>query len=323
MSTKQSLEKLIDFPPSRYVLGRPSIADLFPPKRRCGIYILHFTDGWYYVGQAIDVTRRYSQHCQNHDDIERISFKPFSAQNLNAHEQRVIAELERNGYKLRNVALVSIPHWESDFDALMSPNEQSEWLSNLNISNVKGKRVDHPELRQRYRKKFQRLEKLPFYQDIAQILREYVHKCIPSVVEGEMSFWCCTCLPHYNDPTVKIYSRINIYWQEVFTAFLVHGHGQPYFSFHLAHSLLTTQFGPRLSGLKTRYRSLEVTDHYYNPGGRDQCNLVIGGISETRRLLNDVSVLPAIREFNLRLSKKGACVFSRYHCLDLADKLIG
>lgn len=320
MSTEQSLAKLIRFPPARYVLGRPSIADLFPPKRRCGIYVLHFTDGWYYVGQAIDVTRRYAQHRQNHHDIERISFKSYSAKNLNKYEQTIIAELEENGYKLRNVALVSMPHWDSDFDALMSPREQREWLSNLNLLNARGERADNPELRQRYRNKFQQLEKLPLYQDVVQILREYVHKCIPSVVEGEMSFWCCTCLPHYNDPTVKIYSRINIYWQEVFSAYL--HHGQPYFSFHLARSPLTTSFGPHLFGLKIRYRSLKVTDHYYKPGGHDQCNLVIGSITETKRLLNDVKVLPAIREFNLRLSKKGANVFSRYHCLDLADRLI-
>jgi len=35
------------------------------------------------------------------------------------------------------------------------------------------------------------------------------------------------------------------------------------------------------------------------------------------------SVQTAIRHFNHRLMKKGACNFARHHCLDLADEVVG
>jgi MOSC domain-containing protein YiiM len=52
-----------------HVQGRASIADLFPQGKRCGLYILYFLDGEIYAGQALDVTRRYVQHCKVHCDI--------------------------------------------------------------------------------------------------------------------------------------------------------------------------------------------------------------------------------------------------------------
>jgi hypothetical protein len=50
------------FSPWKYVQGRTSIADSFKPRRRCGIYVLRFSNEEFYVGQAVDVTIRYAQH---------------------------------------------------------------------------------------------------------------------------------------------------------------------------------------------------------------------------------------------------------------------
>jgi hypothetical protein len=59
----------------KYVQGRASIADLFKPHRRCGIYVLRFSNEEFYAGQAVDVTRRYAQHRKTHGDIEQMAFK--------------------------------------------------------------------------------------------------------------------------------------------------------------------------------------------------------------------------------------------------------
>ena len=121
------LEKL-GFPASRYVRGRASIADMFRPGKRCGIYLLHCSNAEYYAGQAADVTRRYVQHRKTHADIERISFKRVRRDRLDIEERRVIWALEEAGIYLRNIALTSIPHGASDFDLIMSPEEQERWL---------------------------------------------------------------------------------------------------------------------------------------------------------------------------------------------------
>ena len=60
----------LGFPTPTDVRGRRSIADLLPKSRdRCGIYLLAFSDGTFYIGQALDVVRRFSQHRKQHDNI--------------------------------------------------------------------------------------------------------------------------------------------------------------------------------------------------------------------------------------------------------------
>jgi integrative and conjugative element protein (TIGR02256 family) len=47
-----------------------SIARLLrSPRRRCDVYVLHFANGEYYVGQTVDITRRFVQHRKRHRDI--------------------------------------------------------------------------------------------------------------------------------------------------------------------------------------------------------------------------------------------------------------
>ena len=41
-----------------FVRDRISVADLFKPNRRCGLYALHFANADGYVGMSIDVVRR-------------------------------------------------------------------------------------------------------------------------------------------------------------------------------------------------------------------------------------------------------------------------
>lgn len=38
--------------------------------------------------------------------------------------------------------------------------------------------------------------------------------------------------------------------------------------------------------------------------------------------LDDALMLASIKEFNLRLMRKGGCIFNRYHCFDLADQAL-
>ncbi len=120
MLTSKSLVQDSYFNVTHYVENRASIADLFKPGKRCGIYILYFTTGEYYIGQAVDVTRRYIQHSKNHADIQQISFRQVNPLLLNEVERETIGAFERQGYQLRNIALTSIPKGESDFDFIMS-----------------------------------------------------------------------------------------------------------------------------------------------------------------------------------------------------------
>jgi hypothetical protein len=312
--------RALGFSETHRVEGRASIADLFPAQKRCGIYLLQFSSGEIYIGQALDVARRYVQHVKTHGDIEKISFKRLKRNTLDEHERVAIWALEKEGFKLRNISLTSIPKGESDFDLVMPPKRQQKWLEDLHYSTRGGQRVNNSELRRKYAKRFHRFEQMTYASGVIEVLRKYVRTGIPAIRRGEISFWSCSCLPLYSKPQVRIYSRVNVYWQEVFTAYTFED--ELYFSWHLARSPLEASFGKSLSRLEKRHPDLLIDEHYYESGGKDQIKLVIQGIDAALRIIEDIDIRRAVRLFNSRLMKKGPCVFNRYHYMDLADAII-
>src|SRR5215208_2714028 len=113
------------------VRGRRSIADLLPKSRnRCGVYLLEFADGLFYIGQALDVVRRFSQHRKLHDDIVRWSFRPVKRRNLDSVELELIHRAPSLGLKLTNKVGPSDIVGETDLDELLAPDEQELWRAN-------------------------------------------------------------------------------------------------------------------------------------------------------------------------------------------------
>src|SRR5205823_5879072 len=150
------------------------------PGARRGIYVLRFRTEEIYAGQAIDVTRRYVQHCKFHDDIVAMTFREVTVGGLNEHERKVIWELEQHGLQLRNITFTSIPKGESDFDLVMSAEEQQAWLSDVTTYFDGPDRVVDAELRRKYLRKFNRFE-VASHSDVAvRVLRRYVRVGIPA-----------------------------------------------------------------------------------------------------------------------------------------------
>src|SRR5215208_5348152 len=103
------------------VRGRRSIADLLPKSRnRCGVYLLEFADGLFYIGQARDVVRRFSQHRKLHDDIVRWGFRAVKRRNLDAVERELIHRAPSLGLTLTNKVHVSHIVGETDLDELLA-----------------------------------------------------------------------------------------------------------------------------------------------------------------------------------------------------------
>lgn len=241
----------MDFSEPIYVVGRASIADLFKPKHRCGIYVLHFANGDFYVGQAVDVTRRFVQHRKIHTDIEKIAFKRVARSMLSEEEHSAIWRLERNDWPLRNIRLTSFLRGESDFDLIMSPEDQARWLEDLSYVDLEGDRAVNPTLRSKYTTRYhQRFKRMPHADAVIDVLRSYVRGGIPAIRRGEISFWACSCLPARD-----MYLRININWQEVLT--ILEADNEVHFSLHLALSPLDP--GKALSELFHTYPKLALT----------------------------------------------------------------
>ena len=143
-----------EFPEFVWVYCRPTVADLFKPDKRCGIYILRFRNNQFYVGQAVDVIRRFVQHAKVHDDIQEISFKTFPPTELNRIEQELIKLLESKKVKLRNINLTSIPKGETDLDFIIPFDEQQLWLQSNQTSKLNEHKLNQPTYKKNIQESF-------------------------------------------------------------------------------------------------------------------------------------------------------------------------
>lgn len=309
-----------------YAKGMPSIAGQFTRSNRCGIYILHFENGEYYVGLATDVVKRYAQHRQDHTDIEFVSFKEIPKTKLPAIEKETVYKLEDLKKTLRNINIVSIIIGETDLDLLVSKEDQEKWVNyELPFESLNTDRLEYPELRKKYTKKYEKLKSNQFFERCCTILQHYIHYTTPYPRRTEYVFWCCSCLPATDNALI----RVNIYWQETLNIFEEEfnyeedgsekaGKGLA-ISVWLSKSKLFEKYSG--SELIEKYKTLTIGNVVYESGGRDQQQIIISDI-EFLDFLYDKPISDAIKDFNLRLMRKGGCVFNRYHCFDLADEAV-
>ena len=150
--------------------GQTSVADLHPPKERCGIYVLGFANGERYVGQAVEVVRRFAQHRKTHDDITHMTFKRVNAADLDQVERHHIHTLEGQGLRLRNIVHMSVVQGERDLDLVVTPEEQEDWLTG-DVANLQdtGRQVENQDLRRRYQRRFAEFHQQPQAEDALSV----------------------------------------------------------------------------------------------------------------------------------------------------------
>lgn len=202
------------FKKTHNVAGRYSVADLFKPDERCGIYILGFDNGQFYVGLTTDFVRRYTQHRKVHSDIQTVFFKKTGIGRLVEEEKKTAQTLQNEGFSLRNIQLVSIVEGETDFDLILPLEAQDRFLNDLNFNSFEGQKFVIEEQRIKYSNNFERLKNQPFFSNFIRAASHYVEVGIPIPLKSEYSFWCISCLA--SDLPI---SRININWQEVCSFF--------------------------------------------------------------------------------------------------------
>lgn len=304
----------------RKVATRHSIADIFPINKRCGIYVLRYTDGMYYVGQSVDVAKRFLQHKKKCGDIEQIAFKKVSKNNLDLEEKKYIASLE-NLVSIRNINNTTLPELaDSELDNIISAEKQMAWLESPLSPIESFSRVQDEILRSKTIQRCEELLKDKNFKDyVLPVMRQYVRKCIPEPYLTELTFWGCSCLPPYNNSYIKIYSRINVRFQEVFTAFFDKKIKSECFSFHVCKSYLGEQ---AINKLYDEISTFDCGDHIYETGGYDQIWVGVASMEDALLLLQDKNFLMAAKKFNLARFKVGAQPWASYHSPALADYLL-
>jgi hypothetical protein len=236
MNTISDLLEELGFLQTFDVLSKSNLSDFFTSQNRWGIYVLHFQDGSCYVGQSIDVDQRFRTHRRDWTvPILSVSFKSVNAYDLTLEENITIENFKKlrkslpkgQQFRIRNIKVNEYQRGEADFDFIMPPEKQDVWINDLAKIDIYGERSQFADLRAQYADKFKhKFMRKPFAQDVLEVMHAYAQATIPAMLQTEAVFWAASFLP-----STHIYSRINIFWQEVFTAW---ANNDLRFSFHTA-----------------------------------------------------------------------------------------
>lgn len=299
------------------ITSQDNLRTLIDREARCGIYVLHFATGEFYVGQAIDVARRFLDHRKNHPDICRVSFKSVDREDLDDAEVEAITRFERAGFLLRNISLTSVVQGERELDALIPRERQERWLHDLEDPSFGGYRHDLGDLRRKYERRFARFAELPNAEEISQVLRAYIWMTIPDPIATELDFWSVSCLPPTSGGTLR--ARVNIFKQEV-AAFWDY-EGVFCFEWQVARSLLERKYFGKWSTFRLHFQGVGLVYpwHFYPSGGADQMRIGVYSSKRAHDILKRSAIIRAMRTLNLRLMRRGPTWNNRFHCPQLAD----
>ena len=231
----------------------------------------------------------------------------------------------------------------SSFNALMAPRDQERFLVDPSYVDADGERVDDFPLRVKYGVRYTSIQKMPRYEDCVAVTRAYVRACIPAFVRSEQAYWNVTGRPGGKWAVL----RVNMNWQINYDVFTDWQGGYVYRVF-LWREYLDSLFGgqvdrhyePRPAVPFSIYDRQEPeeplrltlsTGHTLAcdwlksglvAGGVDQIILRVFSRDDALALLDDPQMIRAARIFALNLARMGKTPFGRYHCFDLADRLV-
>ncbi len=313
---ENSFDKHID------VTHRHSISDAIKDADSCGIYILDFADGTYYVGQAVDVRRRFLQHKKNFDDIVAVHFRHVNKQDLDTVERDMIAKLEVIA-KVRNIRYASMPDISnSDLDELISRETQDAWLANNDtpITFIR-KRVVDDDLRQKYESKYRKVtENREFIKYCIPVLKKYVSKCIIEPYLTELTYWGSSAVNSCRNKCI-VFTRINVRFQEVFTLGYHYLKKIPVYSWHVALSPFMDKETDQYN-FEPIPKTIYLGEDFYPSGGEDQFLVEAYSLDDALDLLDNPVFLTAAKSFNLACLRKGAQPYAKYHCSQIADLIL-
>jgi hypothetical protein len=313
------------FPALETITSLQSVAHLFgSTKKRCGIYFLAFQSGLFYVGQAVDVVRRFSQHRRNHDDIVGFSFIPVPKPDLDNTERTLIFKAETLGLKITNAVHVTSILGNTDFDLIFPEEEQANWLnSSLRAieANQSAPKIVLPEAQQiRFSKQFKRLNEHPLGGSALKLLTHYVQSCIPAPRQTEYSFWAVSCMPSGNSDWPRLLC-VNAALMELFViGWKKPNPGGVLWSFvNVAEDVLLEHW-KSLNKLKRKFPFIRFEQRSYRDAGQHQITILCeGSLRLMVQLLSDPGISKAAATLALRVMRKRATIYGKYHCPQLAD----
>ena len=320
----------LGFPTPTDVAGLKTVAHLFgSSKPRCGIYLLVLPSERFYIGQAVDVVRRFSQHVKMHERIEKFSFIPTTKNKLDAQEKALIFAAESSGLTLVNVVHVSNPYGESDLDALVSPDEITAWLQDpfqQNEADFSTQPIELPIAHvARCEANYARYKDNRLFDSATVLLHLYLDSAVPFPRRTEYTFWSVSCLPSANRSK---FPRLLCLSASVMELLCLGYYKDPELAGELwgfvnvASDVLFDAYGSE-AAFQQAHPHIAVRRVSYRDAGQHQVNLEAYLRNDMFDLLNDEAVTNAAAELCVRLMRKRATIYSKFHCPQLVDAALG
>lgn len=278
------------------VAERVHLADLDP----CGIYIIAFKTGEWYVGQSVDFIRRLREHRRNHPDVARIYFKSVAPELLTYEEVRLVTLLEtRWRWPLRNLQFGNVPRTSTALYDIVQRSELDAWASDSSLDLPYGELKDLSEQVRKTKRTSDALLSHPLAPGVRSTLVTYLSELVPVPLHTEMQFWSLSCMPSGGSTAL---ARVNLWWQEVLVCFPEDDTLTA--AFQVGRTALASR---RLAFMLFRLRNpaARIFKHAYTSGGGDQLRVVVRGQKAVERLLTDSHFRRAARQLNHHLMSKG------------------
>jgi len=304
-----------------------SIAQLFgSSKPRCGIYLLEFAEHRFYIGQAVEVVRRFAQHRKNYDEIVGFSFIPTQRANLDDVERRLIRRAEDLGLVMLNTVHASNVVGDTDLDLVVSPSEQAEWLSDpttFNDADTSSPIVLPISQLERFAEKFRRFKAHRLGRAASSLLQTYVRHCIPAPKRTEYSFWVVSCLPSTNHGTWPRLFCISAGVMELLVVGYHKSSPSEMWGFVTVASDVLSETFRTDESLEKSFPSIELVRREYRDAGQHQISLHADTEQCMKAILGHKAVRRAAATLALRVMRKRATIYTKFHCKQLAGGSIG
>ncbi len=323
MLATSNLYTSLGFPPVEPVSTLRSVAHLFgSSKNRCGIYLLEFPDEKFYIGQAVDVVRRFAQHRQNHDDICGFSFIPTRCDLLDQVERNLIHQAELVGMVIFNTVHATSVYGEADLDMVLSLAEQAEWLLSpvaFNAADLASPiALPKPQL-ERFSKKFHHLKEHPVGAKALKLFAAYVQHSLPAPRRTEYSFWAVSCLPSTNRNTYPRLLCVSAGVMELLVlGFHKENQNELWGFVTVASDVLSETFKTDAS-LVAHFPSIEIIRRNYRDAGQHQITICASDEQAFTDILQHESIQRAVAVLALRVMRKRATIYSKFHCKHIVD----
>lgn len=286
---------------------------------KTGIYIIEFVNQEYYIGQSVNIYSRIKSHQKTYNDIQKIYCKGCLKEELYKEECKIIAILEQNSIRLRNLKQIS-------FENHFGEEHYLKWKTDLEYNYNKGKKFDNQAIRDKYRSRFEIFKRHKDFNSIAKFLNLYIKRTIPNYIAGEYNYWSLSCLPNYPNKGESL-CRININNVPVLSLFdendsvviMLYASKLPFLNFindsGLVFSLVKTIPSFRI----------ELRDAFEDFAKGDDIAFFFN-LKDCEAALNNDLILSSIRNFNIAMhyavgkEREYRRVIS--HCPDLVDYVL-